>query len=244
METQNQKKIVATFSGSFSHGWDTMGKYFLVLLLVVIVLSVVVSPMQLFKFNFDNESFHWLGELRERIGLGGIAVLGVFAIILGIFAFIYTIFLVPVIKFGADLMFVHAARGIRPQFETLINGFVQNYLHIILASILRVALIMLGTFLLIIPGIIIACRLAFVSYLVMDKKLDPIIAVEESWRLTKGHGWTIFGMAFVSFFIFIAGLIMLFVGVLPATIWVKSSFASLYEAVITEKNGAAVVAEG
>ena len=137
-------------------------------------------------------------------------------------------------------MFVHAARGIRPEFATLIKGFTENYLHIVLASLLTIALIMLGMIVLIIPGIIIACRLAFVSYLVMDRKLDPIVAVEESWRLTRGHGWTIFAMAILSFFIFIAGLIMLIVGTIPAVIWIKSSFASLYEAVRIEKNGATV----
>ena len=45
----------------------------------------------------------------------------------------------------------------------------------------------------------------------MDKDLDPITAVEESWRMTRGYGWTIFWMAFLSFFIFIAGLCVLFV---------------------------------
>jgi len=206
METQIQKKIEPTFSGSFGHGWYAMGKNFLTLLLVVIVLGIIVSPTQLVKVNLDADSFKLVGQIEGIHRIGGIAVLGVFAIILGIFAFFYMILLVPVVKFGADLMFVHAVRGIRPQFETLINGFTQNYFHIILASLLRIALIMLGMIVLLIPGIIIACRLAFVSYLVMDRKLDPIIAVEESWRLTKGHGWTIFGMAIVSFFIFIAGL--------------------------------------
>jgi uncharacterized membrane protein len=102
---------------------------------------------------------------------------------------------------------------------------------------------MMGFIFLIIPGIIIACRLAFVSYLVMDKKMDPIQAVEESWKLTKGHAWTIFFMAIVSFFICLLGLIMCFVGIFPAMIWVKSSFASLYEAVLVEKNAQSVLTE-
>jgi len=118
----------------------------------------------------------------------------------------------------------------------LVNGFRQNYLGIVLANLLTAALIMLGIIALIIPGIIIACRLAFVGYLVVDKKLDPILAVEESWRMTRGHGWTIFFMAIVSFFIFIAGICLLIVGIFPAAIWVSSSFASLYEAVSTERN--------
>jgi hypothetical protein len=32
----------------------------------------------------------------------------------------------------------------------------------------------------VIPGIYVACRLVFVSYLVMDEGLDPITAVEAS----------------------------------------------------------------
>jgi hypothetical protein len=69
----------------------------------------------------------------------------------------------------------------------------------------------------------------------MDKKLDPIEAVELSWKLTRGHGWKIFFMGFVSIFIVIFGLIMLIVGIFPAIIWISSSFAALYESVLREK---------
>jgi uncharacterized membrane protein len=111
----------------------------------------------------------------------------------------------------------------------------ENYLHIILANLLVFALVVLGCFALLIPGIIIGCRLAFVSYIVMDKKLDPIEAVEMSWRMTRGHGWKIFFMAIISFFIMIFGLIMLIVGIFPALVWISSSFAALYESVNKEK---------
>lgn len=243
METQNQNRILPTFGGSFEHGWKVMFDYFLVLLLVAIVMGIVMFPAQLLRINIDAEHFDWWKDGYDFMGRGGFAVLGVFAIILGIFAFIYMLLVVPVFKYGADIMFVHAARGIRPEFETLIKGFKENYLYIVLARLLSSALIMLAMMLLIIPGIIVACRLVFVSYLVMDRKLDPIIAVEESWRLTRGHGWTIFAMGLVSFFIFILGFAMLFVGIIPAVMWVKSSFASLYEAVVTEKNGKVAVSE-
>ncbi|HJX71210.1 MAG TPA: hypothetical protein VJ346_04640 [Bacteroidales bacterium] len=243
METQKQIKILPTFGGSFEHGWKTMFDYFLVLLLVVIVMGIILFPAQLLKINIDSDSYRWWKDEFDFIGPGTFTALGVLAIFLGILALIYTILVVPVFKFGADIMFVHAARGTRPEFETLIKGFKENYLHIILASLLTIALTMMATILLIVPGIIVACRLVFVSYLVMDRKLDPIIAVEESWRLTRGNGWTIFAMGLVSFFIYILGFAMLFIGIIPATMWVKSSFASLYEAVITEKNGAVAVTE-
>jgi len=236
METLNQKKILPTVGDSLGNGWEVMSKNFLVLLLVVLVMGVIAFPAQFMNVNLNTDE-HGFKEIIDFIGWPGFAVLGAFAIILGIFAFFYSLLIVPVFKYGSDFMFVHAARGIRPEFSTLIKGFTDNYLHIVLARLLTVALIMLGTLLLIVPGIIVACRLVFVSYLVMDKKLDPIIAVEESWKMTRGHGWTIFGMAILSFFIFLAGLIMLIVGTIPAVMWIRSSFASLYEAVRKERNG-------
>ena len=69
----------------------------------------------------------------------------------------------------------------------------------------------------------------------MDKKVDPIEAVELSWKLTRGHGWKIFFMGLVSFFIVIFGLILFIVGIFPAIIWISSSFAALYESVLREK---------
>jgi hypothetical protein len=42
-------------------------------------------------------------------------------------------------------------------------------------------------------------------------------------------------MGFVSIFIAIFGLIMMIVGIFPAIIWISSSFASLYQAVLNEK---------
>lgn len=238
METQLKKKIDPSYGGSFGNGWEVMSKYFLVLLLVVIILGVILFPTQIFRFNLSPDHFkhNWDRDFFNFFESPGIlAVFGVMAFFLAILALAYVFMIVPVFKYGADLMFVHAARDTRPQFETLVKGFKENYLFIVLANLLKSALIMLSLIFLIIPGIIVACRLAFVSYLIMDKKLDPIIAVEESWRMTKGNGWTIFFMGLTSFFIYIFGFALLFVGILPASMWVKSSFASLYEAVNVEK---------
>ena len=160
---------------------------------------------------------------------------GIFAAFFGLIAMLYAFLVAPVFEYGGSMIFVQAVRKIKPDFEYLIKGFMQNYLHIILANLLVFALVVLGFFALIIPGIIIACRLAFVSYIIMDKKLDPIEAVELTWKLTRGYGWQIFLLGFVSIFIFILGLCLLIVGVFPAIIWISSSFASLYESVLREK---------
>jgi uncharacterized membrane protein len=167
--------------------------------------------------------------------LTAIGAVGIFAAFFALLAMLYSFLVKPVFEYGGNIIFVQAVRKIKPDFEYLIKGFMENYLHIILANLLVFALVVLGLFALIVPGIIIGCRLAFVSYIVMDKKLDPIESVELSWKLTKGHGWQIFFMGFVSIFIILFGLLMLIVGILPAMMWIESSFASLYESVLREK---------
>ena len=241
METLKQNVLKPTFGSSFGHGWESMKNYFLILLLVVIVTSLVMAPMQIGNLNMDVADFNW-DEFDMSWFNPGIAMVGIMAFIVGMIALAYTLLVVPIIKYGGDFMFVKAVRDIRPEFETLIIGFKENYLYIVLANLLTGALIMLGFIFLFFPGIIVACRLVFVSYLVMDKKLDPIQAVEESWKLTRGHGWTVFFMGFVSFFLAIAGLALLFVGIIPAIMWIKSSFASLYQAVLQEKEALPQVA--
>jgi hypothetical protein len=42
-------------------------------------------------------------------------------------------------------------------------------------------------------------------------------------------------MGFIAFFIYIAGFICFFVGVLVSDMWVKSSYATLYHSVLIEK---------
>jgi hypothetical protein len=238
METNNEYKLVPGFGNSFGTGWKVMLDNFLRLFLVIIVLAVVTAPFKIFHYNIDMSDLH-----RAPWNLGGnwlhdfftSGSLGVFAAFFGLLGMLYAFLAAPVFEYGGNMIFVQAVRKIKPDFEYLIKGFMENYLHIILANLLVFALVVLGFFALIIPGIIIGCRLAFVSYIIMDKKLDPIEAVELSWKLTRGHGWTIFFMGFTSIFIILFGLLLLIVGIFPAIMWVCSSFATLYESVLNEK---------
>jgi hypothetical protein len=232
METIEQIKLVPSVGQSFGQGWNVMKKYFLILFLAVLVIGLVSAPAQIFKWNIDP---HHHGDWNFHFPDLGFIALTMFTVIAGLIALAYALLVIPIFRYGGKIMFLQAVRDIRPDFNLLVSGFKENYLGIVLASLLTFSLIMLGIIALIVPGIIIACRLAFVGYLVMDKKLDPIMAVEESWKMTKGHGWTVFFMGIVSFFIYIAGFCLLIVGIFPASIWVGSSFASLYETIRTER---------
>jgi hypothetical protein len=238
METTSEYKLIPTFGSSFNTGWRVMMDNFLRLFLVIIILSIVVSPLKMMNFHTNMSDFHnfpwqWGGHLGRNIFTLG--SLGIFAAFFGLLSMLYAFLVAPVFNFGGNMIFLQSVRKLKPDFELLVKGFMENYLHIILANLLVFALVVLGLFALIVPGIIIGCRLIFVPYIIMDKKLDPIEAVELSWKLTKGHGWKIFFMGFVSFFIIILGLCLLLVGIFPAIMWVGSSFATLYESVLKSK---------
>jgi len=217
MENSTNNSIKPSFGRSFSKGMEILGDNFLPLLLVIIVVSIIQVPIQIVRFTAE---------------IGGFSL---FLVGFGIFALAYSFLVIPVFDYGSNIIFVYAARKQKVDFKYLVSGFSENYVHIILANLLVFALVMIGIVMLIIPGIIIGVRLTFVSYLVMDKKMDPITAVEESWRLTKGYGWTIFAMGLVSFFIIIFGLLMLIIGIFPAIMWVSAAFASIYNDVLTVK---------
>ena len=237
METGKEYKLVPGFGNCFETGWNVMFDNFLRLFLVIIILAIVTAPFKMFHYNFNLTDLHrapWNWGTHWARNFFTIGSLGVFAVFFGLLAMLYKLLVAPVFQYGSNLIFVHAVRKIKPDFEYLIKGFMENYLDIILASLLVFALVVLGLFALIIPGIIIGCRLVFVSYIVMDKKLDPIEAIELSWKLTRGHGWTIFFMGLSSIFIIIFGLILLIIGIFPAIMWVSSSFAALYESVLRE----------
>ncbi|MDM8002811.1 MAG: hypothetical protein QUS66_07815 [Bacteroidota bacterium] len=235
MEAKSIYRYSPSFSGAYGTGWKAMADNFLRLLLVVLVLAVIGSPMlgSHSKWQFDANDFRNIPfEMDDFFKFGAF---GLAAAFMGLIALLYYFLLLPVFKYGAKMMFVQAARQVTPDFDLLISGFRRNYLNIVLANLLLTALIGIGVVFLFVPGIILACRLAFTPYLVMDRNLDPIKAAEESWRLTRGNGWTIFLMGLVSFFIYIAGFICFFVGVLVSDMWVKSSFATLYHSVLVER---------
>jgi uncharacterized membrane protein len=81
-----------------------------------------------------------------------------------------------------------------------------------------------------------ACRLAFVRYLVMERNMDPVEAVKESWRMTKGRAGDILLIGLLAALIWIAGLICLGVGIIPAVMWTRCAFASMYYAVTEAEN--------
>lgn len=204
-----------TISGSYGYAWQQMWKYFLYLFLVTVIVSFADAPVSMIHDS----------ELVYTPGL----------IFLQIILVAYWMLILPIIGYGADLMYLRGMRDEKINIGEMFDGFKKNYLNIVLANLLTFAIIGIGFVFLIVPGIILACRLAFVPYLVMDKKLEPVASVEKSWEMTRGYGWKIFGMGMLVVPIFILGLISFIVGVIFALIWISAAFAAMYHAVDLEE---------
>jgi len=220
MESLKYFNLKPSAGGSFSFGWKKMfEKAFLPLLVAVIIVGILNGPAGAnMKFNGDND---FSGPF-------------LFLIPLALFGLAYAFLFMPVIKYGEKHLFLSAMRDKEADLKMLFDGFKTKYMNIVLSNLIVFALATIGFLMLIIPGIIVVCRLAFVPYLVMDKDMDAMKAVEKSWQMTRGHGWTIFGMAIISFFLIIGGLIVMIFGVLISIMWIHAAFASIYQAVLNE----------
>jgi uncharacterized membrane protein len=205
----------ATAFGSFGYGWQQLWKYFLHLFLIGVVVWIADIPT-------------W----SPVIGVHDMTDAGLVG--LNMIATVYLLLVSPVIQYGGHWMYLRFMRDERPNVADLFQGFKLGYLNIVLANLLVVAIVGIGLVLLVVPGIIFACRLSFVPYLVMDKGLDPVGAIEKSWFMTRGHGWRIFGMYLLSILLVACGFMLLFFPGLAALMWSGAAFASLYHAVDLE----------
>lgn len=203
--------LTPTAGSAYGFGWRTMKTYFLDLFLIILILGVVLVPIGM------------ISSLDGHDTPGGV--------ILRIFSFAYWFLLFIPIDFGAAWIFLRAARRERFEVKDMFAIFEGDYVNVVLANLLLFAIIGIGVAFLLVPGIIFACRLAFVRYLVLDRKMDPVTAVKESWRMTRGYAGSIFLMGLLCVPIIIAGLLCFGVGVIPALIWIRSGFAAMYLAV-------------
>ncbi|MCP5358520.1 MAG: hypothetical protein H7A06_10295 [Pseudomonadales bacterium] len=198
---------------ALAYGWSRMKANALLLFLATLVAVIADMPVNQNTGDFSGDN----------------PVTPLFALLVTA----YALLLQPVFQFGVDLIFLRSTRGEDVKIGSILDGF-QRYVDVVLAHLLVIGLIFIGIIALVIPGLYVACRLVFVSYLVMDEGMDPIAAVEGSWRMTRGHALKIFLLGLLSILLFLCGLALLLIGIFPAIMWCKSAFASLYLSIQAE----------
>ena len=196
---------------SYSVGWDVLKAFFVELLVITIVFMVLTGPISVIQWKID--SWEW------------------FLVPLALFGITYGVFVAGPIEYGAKWVFLKAVRGERIEVRDIFVVFQKNYWNVVIANIVVSSIGGLGIVMLIVPGIIFACRLAFVPYLVVDREMDVMDALRVSWDMSRGYGWQIFLMGLLAIPIVILGLLCFFVGVFVSVMWISTAFAVMYHAV-------------
>jgi len=102
------------------------------------------------------------------------------------------------------------------------------YLKFFATSILASVAVVVGLFLLVVPGLIAMVLFMFSTFLVIDRGLGPIDALKESMELTKGNRWPLFGFILLCMLIILVGVLALGVGLLVAVPIVGLAFVFAY----------------
>lgn len=208
---------------SYGNGWRQLWKYFLELLLIGIIIFALSMAANI--FSIPN-----LGIAPRHGGMAAATNVLILA---------YTVLFINPVQYGVNFAFLKAARGDKLEIKDMFDSF-KNYWNAVLASLLVGVIVIIGFILVIVPGIVFACKLAFVPYLVVDKKMDVITAVKTSWRMVShGRAWKVFLMGLLAIPIVIAGLICLGAGVIISIMWITNAFASLYHAADTADRASA-----
>jgi uncharacterized membrane protein len=128
--------------------------------------------------------------------------------------------------------------GVKPELADVFKA--EGYGIFLLASILFYIGTVIGLILLIIPGIIFIATFGFYGFVIAERGdgVAVLESLQRSAELTRGHRWTLFGMAIVLFLVNIVGLIACFVGVVFTLGITLITWAYLYRAL----NGQTVTA--
>jgi len=92
-----------------------------------------------------------------------------------------------------------------------------------------------GTMLLIIPGIIWAIKFQFFDYFIVDKELGPIEALKRSSAITRGAKWDLFFFNLLLGFINFLGALCLLIGLFVTVPTAMLAMAFVYRKLLTQK---------
>ena len=105
----------------------------------------------------------------------------------------------------------------------------RTFLRVLWGGIITMFFTLIGIILLVIPGIIIALRSLLTSYIIVDKEISGWSAVKESWRMTRGHSWSILGVVLLGVAVVIVSMIPLGLGLIISVPYLIMVYIVMYE---------------
>lgn len=128
-----------------------------------------------------------------------------------VISFVVTTFL----GIGNTRMLLDVARGKPLRIRTMFSGADALFFTLIASVVMTIAIVV-GGVVLIVPGVILSFAFSFVSILIADRGTDPLVAIRESVRLTRGRKWSLFLLTLLATLVVLAGVLALIVGIIPA----------------------------
>jgi uncharacterized membrane protein len=122
------------------------------------------------------------------------------------------VFVSLVIEVGLIKIALKFETGQITEFAHLYDG-IGRVPNMFVVAVLGGAAVVAGFVFLIVPGIIIALRLMFAPFIVVDQQAGPIVALQKSWEITRGFTLDLFLFALAVFGINLLGCILFGVGI-------------------------------
>lgn len=150
----------------------------------------------------------------------------------GLMGFVFAALVSTPLAFGFAYVCLRAVRDDVVEPADVVRVF-DHYLEAALAAALTTGLVLVGFAFLVVPGVFLMVRFAFVPYLVVEGRLSAVDALFESFERTRGHGWTILGLGICRLVLFGIGSLTFGLALVPGAVWSDLAMASLYHPVVS-----------
>ena len=202
-ETDRVRPLETNPVACASHGWETFRQQF--------------GPLLVIGFGVHAASLCVISMFSGgELALGGLLL-----------AVIFT----RPLRWGYAYLCLHAVRGEEAEPADAMASF-SRYRDVVITNALILFMVIIGTSMLVLPGVFIYLRTRFVPYLILDEGLGPLSAIRESFELTEGLSLKLLAIGAGGCAAVVLGAIPFGLGICPALILWDLTLASLYQAVL------------
>ena len=140
-----------------------------------------------------------------------------------------SLFVTPPIGVGLALFFLNIHSGNKLEINTIFNPFKEVWLNSVLAYFMMIVIIIIGSILFIIPGIIAFLMFSQVFYIIAeDNKIDPYNALVKSKKMMDGNKWKLFKIILRILLLAIVCILTLGIGFIWLAPYQNAVYAKFY----------------
>ena len=143
-----------------------------------------------------------------------------------------SLFVTPPIGVGLALFFLNIHSGNKLEIRTIFNPFKEVWLNSVLAYFMMIVIIIIGSILFIIPGIIASLMFSQVFYIIAeDNKIDPYNALVKSKKMMEGNKWKLFKIMLIIILLAIVCILTLGIGFIWLAPYQNAVYAKFYNVI-------------